>query len=457
MVLHQLEQGTVHPDTQAILLLCGTFAKGSGSDAKPLTLAEYNALASWLGRHGRRPASLLSTSEDPFPPEEPSLPPLERVRALLSRGFQMAAAVEGWQRLGLWVISRGEQQYPERLRRHLRSAAPPLLFGAGDIQRLNRGGLAVVGSRDIDEDGLSFTRRIAERCATQGIQIISGGARGVDRAAVAAVLESGGEAVAVLAERLDRIATSRDAKEPLRDGRLTLLTPYEPEAGFTVGRAMGRNRDIYGLADAALIVRFTTKEGGTWAGAIEQLSRNKSASPCIPVFVRLTDNPEDGCEELRRRGAVPFPEEEFWKDGLVELLMRTAPPADRIPAAASGDAASVQTATEANAVAAAEPASGSQTAESLPPPSSEPRKQTDTCYDRCLPLLLQSFRAEVGVKQLSEIARRLQLLPKQLEEWVKRAIEEGKLAKKTKKRRRVYVAVSTSDEQGLFGRDGDAA
>ncbi|HEY7309337.1 MAG TPA: DNA-processing protein DprA [Gemmataceae bacterium] len=209
MVPPQPLWGTVHPDTQAILLLCGTFAKGSGPDAKPLTLAEYNALASWLGRHGRRPASLLSTAEEPFPPEEPGLPAVERVRRLLSRGFQMAAAVEGWQRLGLWVVGRGEEHYPERLRRHLRSAAPPVLFGAGDIARLNRGGLAIVGSRDIEEEGLSFTSRVAERCAAEDIQVISGGARGVDRAALTAALEAGGGAVVVPADRLDRTATSR--------------------------------------------------------------------------------------------------------------------------------------------------------------------------------------------------------------------------------------------------------
>src|SRR5438067_2008661 len=136
----------------------------------------------------------------------------------------MATALDHWQRLGLWVISRGEDRYPERLRRNLRSAAPTLLYGAGEITRLNRGGLAVVGSRNVTEEDLSFTRRVAERCVGAGIQVISGGARGVDQAAVAAALEAGGEAVAVLAERLDRTATSRDAKGPLRRGLLTLVT-----------------------------------------------------------------------------------------------------------------------------------------------------------------------------------------------------------------------------------------
>jgi len=74
-----------------------------------------------------------------------------------------------------------------------------------------------------------------------------------------------------------------------------------------------------------------------------------------------------------------------------------------------------------------------------------------------LPLLLQQFQHELGTKQLPEIAQKLQLLPKQLEEWMRRAIGEGKLAKRKKKGRIVYVASSVNSEQTLFDRDGDAA
>ena len=219
----------------------------------------------------------------------------------------MATALEGWQRLGLWVISRGEDCYPERLRRQLRAAAPPLLFGAGERARLNEGGLAMVGSRNVDEECLSFTRQVAARCAEQAVPLVTGGVRGVDRAAMAAVLETGGGAVAVLAERLDRAATMREFREPLRDGRLTLVTPYEPESGFTIAKAMERNKDIYALADYALVVRFKVREGGTWAGAIEQLSRNQVSPPGIPLFVCAAANPEEGLKELQNRGAPLIP------------------------------------------------------------------------------------------------------------------------------------------------------
>jgi predicted Rossmann fold nucleotide-binding protein DprA/Smf involved in DNA uptake len=436
--------GSVPPDTQAVLLLCGSFARAGRTDVKPLSLREYNVLAAWLGHHERRPASLLQTGEEALPSGDPELPDPNRLRALLDRGFQLAAALEGWQRLGLWIISRGEDGYPERLRRHLRSSAPPLLYGAGDRARLSLGGLAVVGSRNIDEEGRAFTQRIAARCAEQGVQIVSGGAGGVDRTAVEAILASGGGAVAVLAERLDRAATARPAREPLRDGRLTLLTPYEPDSSFTIGKAMGRNRDIYTLADYALAVRFKTGEGGTWAGAIEQLRRNQPAPSGVPVFVRAAHNPEDGVEQLRSRGALLFPEDDFWHRPVSELLAPS--PTTSVPSIEStGD----QAVPETNAASP-------DAAESSVRPTSA-ATETDTCYHRCLPLLLQSFQQEITTKQLPEIAKSLQLLPKQLEDWLKRAVAEGKLIKKRKKRRDVYVAPSADDEPTLFDGDGDAA
>ncbi|MCI0464292.1 MAG: DNA-processing protein DprA [Gemmataceae bacterium] len=470
MVPTQLSQEAVHPDTQAVLLLCAAFAKAGGREAKPLTLREYNALALWLVRQGRRPADLLKASEELLPAGEPGLPPAERVRALLSRGVQLAAALERWQRLGLWVISRGEDRYPERLRRNLRSGAPALLYGAGDWTRLTLGGVALVGSRVIDEEALCFTRRVAERCAGADRQVVSGGARGVDQAAVLAALDAGGGAVAVLADRLDRAATSRAAKEPLRRGRLTLATPYEPESGFTVGRAMGRNKCIYALADCALVVRFARGEGGTWAGAVEQLAQNQSGSAAVPVFVRVAHNPEDGWRELCAKGALPFPEEEFWTGNVVEVFSRAATPiADPVQPVSPADSAVTQGTSDGGRTAPPERSTQPEAAalahreialRTQPPaPSREAPavREADTCYSRCLPLLLQHLREEPGQQELDEIAKRLEILPKQIKEWLERAIAEGKVKRKKKGRRSVYVDALLGKESDLFDRGGDAA
>jgi predicted Rossmann fold nucleotide-binding protein DprA/Smf involved in DNA uptake len=64
--------------------------------------------------------------------------------------------------------------------------------------------------------------------------------------------------------------------------------------GFNVGHAMQRNKLIYALADAALVVTSDFEKGGTWAGAIEQLEKLRF----VPVFVRNGANAGKGNSAL---------------------------------------------------------------------------------------------------------------------------------------------------------------
>jgi predicted Rossmann fold nucleotide-binding protein DprA/Smf involved in DNA uptake len=136
-----------------------------------------------------------------------------------------------------------------------------------------------------------------------------------------AALEAGGTVVGVLADSLLRSATSGKARESIQDGRLTLISPFDPEAGFNVGNAMQRNKHIYALADFGLVVSSGYNEGGTWSGAIEQLEKLR----LTPIFVRTGDDVPEGNRQLLRRGALPFPSES-WPDSLREMLEATVQP-----------------------------------------------------------------------------------------------------------------------------------
>ena len=87
-----------------------------------------------------------------------------------------------------------------------------------------------------------------------------------------------------------------------------LVSPYDPSARFNVGHAMQRNKSIYALADAALVVDATTDSGGTWAGAIEQLQKYPTR-----VYVRSTGAPSAGLDALREKGAVSWPNPEGYE------------------------------------------------------------------------------------------------------------------------------------------------
>jgi predicted Rossmann fold nucleotide-binding protein DprA/Smf involved in DNA uptake len=201
------------------------------------------------------------------------------------------------------VISRADTKYPRRLKAKLKEDAPPLLYGCGDIALLEKGGLAVVGSRHVDDELIRYTENVGRLSAEAHRSIVSGGAKGIDRAAMHGALMAGGDVAGVMADSLEKAALARDNREPLMDGRLVLISPYDPAAGFNVGHAMQRNKLIYALADAALVVSSDFEKGGTWAGAIEQLDRLHF----VPVFVRNGTHAGKGNAALLNRGGKPWP------------------------------------------------------------------------------------------------------------------------------------------------------
>jgi len=288
-------------DTKVIMLLCGVF--GKDYSIRPLTQTEYNALARWLNSEKMRPEDMLK-SENIGSAAMGSGINQERLKTLLGRGVQLGFAVEEWQRNGIWVISRSDKEYPTRYKKHLKDKAPPLIFGVGDKSLLHGGGIAIVGSRNIDADGEAFTRKTAELCVKNRMPIISGGARGVDQIAMVAALDEGGISIGVLADNLLKKSLERNARNSISDRRLLLMSPYHPYARFTVGTAMGRNKLIYAMADYGLVVSAEHIKGGTWAGATEELKRNNSRT----VFVRSGENVPPGNKNLLDLGALEWPE-----------------------------------------------------------------------------------------------------------------------------------------------------
>jgi len=269
-----------------------------------LSLGEFNRLQDALVKNGLQLSSLVDGSADlGVLARTPGLGIEEgRLRQLLGRGFQLSQAVERWAARSIWVTARNGAGFPLRLNTRLKEKTPPLIYGCGAIELLDKGGLAVVGSRDASEDLLEYARNAGRLTATARRTLVSGGARGIDRAAMAGALENDGAALGVLADSLDRASTQRDNRDAILAGRLTLVSPYDPLAGFHAGNAMQRNKLIYALADAALVVNSDLDSGGTWAGAVEELEKFRN----IPVYVRSAEVPVPGLDGLKKKGALEW-------------------------------------------------------------------------------------------------------------------------------------------------------
>ena len=299
-----MEQHFLSETTQATLLLCGPLVAAKVKDVQPLSLGEFNDLLSAFERQGSDLTELLDTqtTEKLLQKLHPQFD-TDRLRALLQRGFALSLSVEKWTSYGLWVVSRADERYPHRLKNRLKHLAPAILYGCGETSLLESGGVAIVGSRDIDDAAIGFTRELGEACAREQLTVVSGGARGVDQYAMLAAVQAGGKVAGVMADSLARASTAANVRDAIQEGRLTLISPFDPEAGFNVGNAMSRNKVIYSLADYGVVVSSGYNEGGTWSGAIEQIERLK----LVPIFVRDGATVPEGNKRLLKQGALAFP------------------------------------------------------------------------------------------------------------------------------------------------------
>ena len=294
----------VNENAQAIMLLTISFGKADRSDVKPLSPAEWHGLALWLRDRGLSPADLLRRDfEKSLSGWADQKVTMSRLDSLLGRGMALALALEKWERVGLWVVARSDQDYPERLRTHLKDQRPPVLFGCGNKRLLEKGGIAVVGSRQASQMDLAFAEGLGKKVAGECRNIVSGGARGVDQAAMFGALQARGNVIGVPADSLFRAASSSKYRDYLLSKSLVLVTPDNPESGFDVGKAMRRNKYIYCLSDGAVVVRSDAGKGGTWQGATECLKAG-----WVPVWVKKNADAESGNAELEQLGGVWLPD-----------------------------------------------------------------------------------------------------------------------------------------------------
>lgn len=428
------------PNTQAILLLTAPLIAGLGTSSSDLlSPGEYKRLARHLREIQCQPADLVSPdAADLMQACQPVIDGA-RLQRLLGRGFLLSQVIERWQARAIWVVSRADAEYPRRLKVRLREDAPAVIYGCGDLALLDSGGLAVVGSRHVDDSLIDYTMAVGRLTARAGRTLVSGGAKGIDQAAMRGALEAGGKVSGVLADSLEKTTMNREHRNLLLDGQLVLISPYDPSAGFNVGNAMQRNKLIYALADVSLIVSAELNKGGTWAGAIEQLNKLKFA----PVYVRSVGELSPGLDALHRKGAIPWPnpqdtdtfKEMFDVAALVPMApsqsgLSLVPTAPSDVAAMSPDAPATPSEEEALTKPASTPASV---------PSEDPVDQTpnlsitlgskptttSTPADMLFALVREVIPQLLNVpKKDAEVAAALDVSNAQAKAWLQRLVDE---------------------------------
>ena len=169
-------------------------------------------------------------------------------------------------------LSRISDKYPAVLRSRLGWDAPGCLWAKGDLSILTMPAIALVGSRDLQDNNRKFAEEVGRQAALQGYALISGNARGADRTAQNACLEAGGRVISIVADELN--------KQPEQE-RILWLSEDGFDEPFSAQRALSRNRCIHALGSKTFVAQCGYQQGGTWDGSVRNLRFGWSELCCF--------------------------------------------------------------------------------------------------------------------------------------------------------------------------------
>ena len=232
----------------------------------------------------------------------------------ISSGCAFDDAVTQQQKLaesGTVLVAFNDPRYPPRLKEIFDPA--PLLFARGRVELMQELAVGIVGTRRPTAYGNAVAARLAKDLACAGLTIVSGMARGIDTAAHRAVLEVGGNTIAVFGCGVDEVYPSENRKLAEQIGREGLIisefpmaTPPYPQ-NFPI-----RNRIISGMSAGVLVI-----EGGQYSGSA--ITAKLAAEQNREVFAvpgNITSKMSWGPNLLIKQGAKLVQE---WNDVVVEL------------------------------------------------------------------------------------------------------------------------------------------
>ena len=196
------------------------------------------------------------------------------------------------------VIAISDINYPAALREIY---DPPItLFAKGNLTLLGEKSIGVVGSRDATQYGFNTAKELSYSLSQNNIVIVSGLAKGIDKAAHIGALNANGNTIAVLGCGIDICYPKENVviyKEIFKKGLIIseYIVGTKPEAG----NFPARNRIISGLSNGVVIVEAKSKSGAiiTADFALEQ-GRTVYAVPG-----NINSVQSGGTNELIKQGA----------------------------------------------------------------------------------------------------------------------------------------------------------
>lgn len=261
-------------NAMSVILLCSYIGINKESEMKPFSLGEWNIFLDRIIEKHLEPSVILAGDIKQLQELGYGNYEIERIDKLVSRGGMAALELDELENKGIKVITMLDSDYPLLLKKRLKKKTPPVLFYAGDITLAGKIGIAVVGSRNVDEKGIEFTKELVKKASKERLIIYSGGAKGVDSISETTAIYNGSAVVSFIADSLSAKIKKKEVLDGIIQGKLLLISDVKPDSGFSAARAMNRNKYIYAASYGAFVVSAEYNKGGTWTGAMENL-KNK--------------------------------------------------------------------------------------------------------------------------------------------------------------------------------------
>lgn len=218
-----------------------------------------------------------------------------RILHLLGQEAELDWYLSRGKRQGCTPISRVSADYPELLRFRLRGEAPGCLWCRGDLQLLDTPTVSLVGCRELGEENRLFAEAVGYQAALQGLTLVSGNARGADRAAQESCLRSGGRVISIVADELTKWRPREN---------VLYLSEEDFDAPFSTQRAISRNRCIHAMGAMVFVAQANLEKGGSWHGSVQNLRHGWS-------HVAVFQDGSEAAERLIQMGAIPVSMEDL--------------------------------------------------------------------------------------------------------------------------------------------------
>ena len=219
------------------------------------------------------------------------------------------------------ILHPGHPNFPP----HIREISP-ILFVKGQQKRLLSDSVAIVGARNVSDKGIRIARKLAGDLALEGINVVSGYAKGVDSEAHLGALEAEGTTTLVLPNGINQLRQKNAFKKFNWDRDVLTVSQFDPDTKWQAWNAMARNQLVCALSKAVIVIESGPerdaqgKMSGTFNTAKTALDLNL---PLVVVNPSCLDNAPKGNADLIALGGYSLNPTNGAKEIVERIFVKT--------------------------------------------------------------------------------------------------------------------------------------